>query len=103
MANYNYRLCTRQYALRYPDRQCPNHTTIMRLINRAHEDKLCRKHKKKSLTNANDLNPAVLGMVVINPQIGQRIIRELNVSQPIIRRILKANNSRLSYSTSSSI
>jgi len=43
------RQCARQYVLRYPDRQCPNHTTIMRLINRAREDKLRRKRKKKSL------------------------------------------------------
>jgi len=50
--NENYRQCARQYALRYPDRQCSNHTTIMGLINRIHEDKLCRKRKKKSLTNA---------------------------------------------------
>jgi len=78
------------YALWYPDRQCPNHTTIMRLINRAREDKLCRKHKKKSSTDANDLNTAVLETVVINPQIDQCIIsRELNVSQSIIQRILK--------------
>jgi len=49
-ANENYRQCVRQYALRYPNRQCPNHITIMRLINRAREGKLCRK--KKSLTDA---------------------------------------------------
>jgi len=62
-------------------------------INRARKGKLCRKRKKKSLTDANDLNTAVLGMVVINPQIGQRTIsRELNVSQLTTQRILKANN-----------
>jgi len=91
-ANENYRQCARQYALQYPDRQCPNHTTIMKLINRACEDKLCCKCKKKFLTDANDLNTAVLGIVVINPQIGQRTISlDLNVSQSTIRQILKAN------------
>jgi len=29
-ANENYKQCTRQYTLQYSDRQCPNHTTIMR-------------------------------------------------------------------------
>jgi len=53
----------------------------MKLINRAREDKLCRKRKKKSLINDNDLNTGVLGMIAINSQIGQRTIsRELNVS-----------------------
>jgi len=74
-ANENYRQCP--YALRYPDHQCSNHTTIMRLKKiRAREIKLCHKRKKKSLIDANDLNTAVLGMVVINPQIDQRTIAE---------------------------
>jgi len=42
-------------------------TIIMRFISRAREGKLCRKHKKKSLTDVNDLNTAVLEIVVINP------------------------------------
>jgi len=77
----------------YPDRQYPNHTIIMRFMNRARKSKLCRKRKKKSLTDVNDLNTTVLGMVVISPQIGQHIMSlELNVSQSSIRQILKANN-----------
>lgn len=49
---------------------------------------------KKSLTDDNDLNVAILGMAVIKPQISQRTInRELNtISQSIIQRILKANH-----------
>jgi len=41
----------------------------MRLINRAREDELVNyvARKKKSLTDANDLNTAVLEVVVINP------------------------------------
>jgi len=39
------------------------------------------------------LNTAVLGMVVINPQIGQcTTSREINVSQSTIRRVLKVIN-----------
>jgi len=68
-ANKNYRQCAHQYALQYPDRQYPNHTSIVRLINRACESKLCRKRKKKSLTGVNYLN-SCFRMVIINPQIG---------------------------------
>jgi len=56
----------------------------MRFTNRARKDKLCRKRKKKSLIDANNLNTAVL--VIINLQIDQcTISRELNVSQSTIR------------------
>lgn len=80
-SNENARECARQYALRYLDRRCPSHVTIISLINRAREGKLHRKRKKKSLTDDNNLNIAVLGMAVINPQISQRrISRELNTT-----------------------
>lgn len=92
-SNENSRECTRQYALRYPDRRCPSHVTIISLITRARKGKLDRKRKKKFLTDDNALNIDVLGMTVINPQISQRTIsRELNICQKTVQRILKANN-----------
>lgn len=76
-SNENSRECACQYALRYSDRRCPSHVTIISIINRPREDNLHRKCKKKSLMNDNNLTIAVLGMTVINLQISQQSVENI--------------------------
>lgn len=89
----NARDASRQYAIIYPNRSHPNHITILKLIRRARSGSLIRKRKKKPLDDNNARTLAVLGMVMMDPQIGQRqICRELNLTIGTVNRILQANH-----------
>lgn len=92
-ANNNAREAARQYQDRYPDRRHPDHKAILRLTTRARTGLLKRKRSKKPLNNDDAIIVTILGMVIINPHIGQRqISRELNVSRTTVGRILRANH-----------